>query len=105
MKLSQVVAAGVVTVVGLAVMAYASAMPVAYHTAETARLRLSWSARPERIEVCRQLSDAEQAERGEHMRQRVECEGTLAPYAPTVEVDGLSIGEALLRGAGLRHAR
>jgi hypothetical protein len=105
MRLSQMVTAGVATAAGLAVMAYASAVPVAYHTQETARLRLSWSARPERIEVCRQLSDAEQAERGEHMRQRVECEGTFATYALTVEVDGLSIGEAVLRGAGLRHDR
>jgi hypothetical protein len=105
MKLSQMVAAGVATVVGLAAMAYASAMPVAYHTQETARLRLSWSARPERIEVCRQLSEAEQAERGEHMRQRVECDGTFATYALTVEVDGLTIGEAVLRGAGLRNDR
>ena len=105
MRLSQIVTAGVATAAGLAVMAYASAMPVAYHEAETARLRLSWSARPERIEVCRQLSDAEQAEREEHMRQRVECEGTFATYALTVEVDGLAIGEAVLRGAGLRHDR
>jgi len=105
MKLQQIFAAGIVTATGLWVLAYASAMPVAYHTAETARLRLSWSARPERIEVCRQLSDSEQAEREEHMRQRVECEGNFATYALTVEIDGRAIGKAVLQGAGLRHDR
>ena len=105
MRLPQLITVGVVTAAGLGILAYASAMPVAYHNAETARLRLSWSARPERIEVCRQLSDSEQAEREEHMRQRVECVGNFATYALTVEVDGRAIGESVLQGAGLRHDR
>lgn len=99
------VAAGMATVGGLALLAYGSALPVAYHSEDSARLRLSWSARPERIEVCRPVSAEEQAERGEHMRQRVECEGGFATYALRVEVDGHGIGEATVRGAGLRHDR
>jgi hypothetical protein len=99
------VAAGIPTVAGLAIMAFASGVPVAYHREDAARLRLSWSARPERIEVCRQVSDSELAQREEHMRQRVECTGTFASYALTVDVDGRSVGETVIRGAGLRHDR
>ena len=96
---------GVVTAAGLAVLAYGSAVPVAYHRTDAARLRLSWSAKPERIEVCRPVSDAAQAELGEHMRQRVDCEGRSATYALRVEVDGIPVGESVVRGSGLRHDR
>lgn len=105
MRAAQLVTAGVVTAAATALLAWASAVPVAYHRADDARLRLSWSARPERIEVCRQLSEEEQAERGEHMRQRMECEGTFATYALTVEVDGRAIEKTVVRGAGLRNDR
>ena len=105
MRAIRIASAGIPTVAGLAIMAFASAVPVAYHSQDAARLRLSWSARPERIEVCRQVSDSEQAQREEHMRQRVECTGTFASYALTVDVDGRSVGETVVRGAGLRHDR
>ncbi len=105
MRLARIVAAATATAAGLALLAFASAVPVAYHPEDTARLRLSWSARPERIEVCRQVSDEEQAEREEHMRQRVACTGRFATYALRVEVDGRAIGESVIHGAGLRHDR
>lgn len=105
MTSARMVLAGAITAVGLALMAFASAVPVAYHREDAARLRLSWSARPERIEVCRQLSAEELAQREEHMRQRVECEGTFATYTLKVEVDGRGVGEAVIHGAGLRHDR
>lgn len=94
-----------VTGLGLFGLARLSAAPLPYHPGETARLRLSWSARPERIEVCRTLSAAELAKREEHMRQRVECEGRFATYALRVEADGRVIGAGVVRGAGLRHDR
>ena len=94
-----------VTALALALMARASAMPLPFHNGATARLRLSWSARPERIEVCRTLSAKELAQREEHMRQRVECDGRFATYALRVESDGRVIGEAVVHGAGLRHDR
>jgi hypothetical protein len=55
--------------------------------------------------VCRTLSAAELAEREEHMRQRMECDGRFATYALRVEVDGRMVHESILRGAGLRHDR
>lgn len=105
MNPARILAAGTATAAGLALLAYASAVPLAYHPQDTARLRLSWSARPERIEVCRRLSAEEQARREEHMRQRVECEGGFATYTLRVEVDGRAIGETVIHGAGLRHDR
>lgn len=76
-----------------------------YHADDSARLRLSWGARPERIEVCRRLSEAELADRPEHMRQRVECEGTTATYALEIQIDGQLIDSRVLRGGGFRHDR
>ena len=105
MKPIQLLTAGVTTTAALFLLASGSALPVAYHRAEAARLRLSWSARPERIEVCREVSAEEQAKREEHMRQRVECEGRFASYALLVEVDGQAIGETVVRGAGFRNDR
>lgn len=101
----RLVLAGGATVAGLAALAYASAVPLPYHQADSASLRLSWSARPERIEVCRTLSAEELAELAEHMRQRVSCEGVSATYTLRIDVDGHTIGESIVRGAGLRNDR
>jgi hypothetical protein len=89
----------------LTVMARLSAAPLPDHPAATARLRLSWSARPERIETCRTVSAEELQQREEHMRQRLDCEGVSATYALRVEVDDRVAGEAVVHGAGLRHDR
>ena len=105
MNLTRLLAAAAASAAGLGLLAYTSAASLAYHPEDGARLRLSWSARPERIEKCRQLSGEEQAQREEHMRQRVECEGGFASYALRVEVDDRSIGETVFRGGGLRHDR
>lgn len=83
----------------------ASATNVGLHDAGSAMLRLSWSARPERIEVCRRLSEEELAQRAEHMRQRLECTGRFATYRLQVEADGRLLGDTVVRGAGLRNDR
>ena len=74
------VAAAVVTAAALSGMAWLSDAPVPLAGSTAAGLRLSWSARPERIETCREVSAEELAKLGEHMRQRVECEGRFASY-------------------------
>ena len=99
------VAGGITTIAGLVFLAWASGASTSYHRSDAARLRLSWSARPERIEVCRQLSDEELEKREEHMRERVECEGGFATYALRIDVDGQVLGESVIHGAGLRHDR
>lgn len=98
-------AALVASAIVLVLLARASAMPLPYHDGGAARLRLSWSARPERIEVCRALSAEELARREEHMRQRVECDGRFATYLLRVESDERLVSESVIRGAGLRHDR
>lgn len=99
------IAAAVATSIVLVVIARASSAPLSVRGAGAARLRLSWSARPERIETCRTLSAKELAEREEHMRQRVDCEGRFATYALRVDADGRPLAEMLAKGAGLRHDR
>lgn len=86
-------------------LALCSAIGVGHREAGVSRLRLSWSARPERIEVCRTLSAEELAQREEHMRQRVECDGRFATYRLRVQSDGRTIHESIARGAGFRHDR
>lgn len=82
-----------------------TAFELANARAETALVRLSWSARPERVEHCRRLSDEELAKRPAHMRLRVECEGTFARYLLTVGVDERLLRQDTIRGGGLRHDR
>lgn len=105
MRLLRWAAATVTSAVLLVLLARASAAPLPYHEGGMARLRLSWSARPERIEVCRALSAEELEREEEHMRQRVECDGRFATYTSRVEADGRLLAESVVRGAGLRHDR
>ena len=98
-------AALVATAIGLAALRWATAAPLPFRSPGEARLRLSWTARPERIEVCRALSAEELARRPEHMRQRVECEGTFATYALRVRLGDSVAGDLVVTGAGLRQDR
>ena len=93
------------TAVVMAAVAAGSAAPVGLHPGESGRLRLSWSARPERIETCREVSAKELAELEEHMRQRVECDGHFATYTLEVRADNRVVATTVVRGAGLRHDR
>jgi hypothetical protein len=73
--------------------------------ADHALLRLSWSGRPERIERCRELSDAELEKQPAHMRQRVECEGRSARYLVRVSHGGSLLSSDTVTGGGLRGDR
>ena len=75
------------------------------HRPDQAMLRLAWSARPERIERCRQLSEEELARLPAHMRQPVSCEGSTAAYRLTVRDEGRLLVERVVRGGGLRQDR
>jgi hypothetical protein len=70
-----------------------------------ALVRLSWRARSERVQECRQLSAAEIAALPEHMRRTEECEGRVLPYRLRVTLDGREMADALVRGGGARGDR
>jgi hypothetical protein len=98
---------GIVLVSGALVFATAGLSRTPWRLApdDHAVIRLAWSGRPERLEICRRLSETELAERPAHMRQAVECEGTTASYRFQVWVDTALVGEGVLRGGGFRHDR
>lgn len=75
-----------------------------YHAGASA-LRLSWSARPERIESCRERTAAELAARPAHMRQALDCAGRSASYLLEVRVDGALLDSVVVHGSGARQDR
>ena len=72
---------------------------------DRAELRLAWRARVARVEECRRLSEAEQAELPAHMRREEVCEGRVASYELRVEVDGSVRHRSVVEGAGARGDR
>ena len=98
--------AGLVTAAAvMAGLLWASNAPMTAHGSDAAVLRLAWSARPERIEECRQRSDEELANLPQHMRQPLACEGTTAEYRLRVRIDGSLVTDRIVHGGGLRRDR
>lgn len=98
--------AGAVFALAAAVgIVHGSHVPVTLDPGEHAVLRVAFGARPERIEVCRDLSTEEQQALPAHMRQATSCDGTTARYHLEVRRDGQMISTAELRGGGLRSDR
>jgi hypothetical protein len=89
----------------MAGMVWASNAPMTTNRSPDARLRLAWSARPERIEKCRQQSEEELAKLPAHMRQPLACEGTTAEYRLQVRHEGALVAERVVHGGGLRRDR
>jgi hypothetical protein len=89
----------------LAAMVAASNAPMTAHRSADAVLRLAWSARPERIETCRQQTEEELARLPQHMRQPVVCEGTTATYRLQVRLNDAVVVDRVVRGGGLRQDR
>ena len=88
------------TIIPLALLVATSGPAVPHARMGDAQLRLSWRARPERIEQCRRPSAAELAEVAEHMRQRVICTGVEASYTLRVAVRDRVRNEGNGRGRG-----
>ena len=89
----------------MAAIGWLSKAPITVHGSEHAVLRLAWSARPERIENCRQPSNEELARLPAHMRQPIVCEGATAEYRLTVTYGGQVVADVPVRGGGLRQDR
>jgi hypothetical protein len=86
-------------------LAWGSSFPMTPHASPDAVLRLAWTARPERVENCRQQTDEELAKLPAHMRQSTVCEGTTASYRLEVRREGAIVAEQTVRGGGLHHDR
>jgi hypothetical protein len=89
----------------LAGLAWASDVPTRVHRSHGAILRLAWSARPERVESCRERTAEELSRLPQHMRQPLACEGSTAEYRLQVRVDGAVLADRVVRGGGLRRDR
>lgn len=94
----------VALVVTLAI-AWVSNLSIAPPRSGDALLRLSWSARPERVETCRAQSPEALAKLPAHMRQDVICEGVSAEYRLEVLRNGAVLADETVRGGGIRHDR
>lgn len=104
MIITRLLAVGTAIVAALGIAAVSRArIPV--HTSNDAVLRLAFSARPERIEHCRTLSDAELADVPQHMRQREVCEGTTASYRLEARRNDVMLESRVVRGGGMRSDR
>ena len=97
--------AGILLAIGGTVgLTHASSVSLSPH-GDQAVLRLAWTARPERIEDCRQQSDEELSKLPPHMRQSMSCVGTSATYRLEVRWNDRVIVQQTIRGGGLRHDR
>ena len=72
---------------------------------EQGLLRLSWRVRPERIETCRDRTQAELDALPAHMRTPRICEARSTPYRLIVEIDDGRPDTTIMFGAGARHDR
>jgi hypothetical protein len=88
-----------------AAIVWASNAPVTVNGSDQALLRLTWSVRPERVEICRQQSPEELARLPQHMRQPVICEGRSATYRLKVRQGDRMAVDRTVHGGGLRQDR
>lgn len=90
-----------VTVAALLAISALTRVRYTAHESDAAMLRLSWQARGERIEHCRNATPEELAAQAAHMRQPIICEGRrVAPYLLTVTVDETVVADGAVAGSG-----
>lgn len=82
-----------------------SRVPWTAETGSEAVVRLSWRAVGERVEECRETTEAERASLPAHMRQPRICERRLAPFRLSVRIDGEERLDANLHASGAREDR
>ena len=93
------------TTAALLLLAWVSRAPLRVARSDSAVVRISIGARPERIENCRTQTDEELAKLLPQMRLRVVCEGTTARYRLELRRGGELLLAQQVRGGGFRHDR
>jgi hypothetical protein len=96
------VGVGIALTAGLVV---GSALPFTAAPEEQAMIRLSWRAVGERVEACREPTEAELAALPPHMRQSEICEARLTPFRLAVAIDGTDTFEGQIKPGGARGDR
>lgn len=104
-RLLRVAGGAVVVISVLAVVRLLSFTPYTAERDIGAIVRLAWRARGEQARECRRLSPEEMEKLPLHMRQEEVCEGRLLPYRLMVVLDGDSLVDRLVHGAGAREDR
>ena len=97
--------AGALAAVLVAVLVLLSRLPWTAEPEPDSLVRLSWRSVGERVEECREPSEAELAALPRHMRLPKICEGRVAPFRLRVELDGVAALDELVRAAGAREDR
>jgi hypothetical protein len=80
-------------------------VPYRFSESDEAVLRLSWRLRGVRVEECRRLTAGELERLPAHMRREEVCEGRIAPYRLTLEIDGHQVEDGLVHASGARADR
>lgn len=99
------VAGAAVIIATVAVIVAGSHGRIRAFPSSDAMVRVSWSARPERIERCVRVSAEELEQTPVHMRREIVCEGTTARYRLEVDRDGQLVDSVTVQGGGLQHDR
>ena len=98
--------AGIAVALGVTfALARLSTMPVRPSQDGEAMLRLTWSARPDRLETCRPETEEEREHLPVHMRQKVVCTGESAEYRLQVRRNSETLVDELVHGGGWRRDR
>ncbi len=99
------IAGATIAVAALTGMTWLSRVPISSGHSGASLLRLTWRARPERIETCVAQSPATLAALPPHMRQALLCDGVSATYRLEVRQDGNVVAEQVVAAGGLRRDR
>ncbi|HLV27131.1 MAG TPA: hypothetical protein VKZ41_12550 [Gemmatimonadales bacterium] len=105
MSTTTTLAGAALVVTATAMLALGSSAPLTLQRTPEAMIRVAFSARPERLETCREMDAEELAALPTHMQQSVVCEGRTASYKLDVWHNGTMVASANLHGGGLRRDR
>lgn len=97
--------AALVTALLAAALVAGSRVPWTAETSPDAIVRLSWRAVGERVEECRETTEAERASLPAHMRRQRICERRLTPFRLSLRIDGEQRLDESVHAAGAREDR
>ena len=105
MKAARWLVGALVAALATGAIGYASRAPFTQEGADSARLRLSWRLRGEKIESCRNRTEEELARLPVHMRTPQICTSKLLSYRLIVEVEDVRTDTVRIVPAGAKGDR